>query len=74
MLNDFYDIKTEPVVQLSAFYGEPKKIAEKCLILFSKELHDYLLQKYTCREIGLITIMFHGISSQILIYRHHHTA
>ena len=35
-----YDDRTEPVVQLSAFYGEKKHLLDKCLILFSKELHD----------------------------------
>ena len=54
MLNDFYDIDTEPIVQLSAFYGEPKKIVEKCMIVFSKEIHDFLLHNYACREIGVI--------------------
>ena len=37
MLNDFYDVESEPVVQLSSFYGEPKNIVEKCIIVFSKE-------------------------------------
>lgn len=55
MLNDFYDIDTEPVVQLAAFYGSPKEIVEKCIIVFSKEIHEYLLKNYECREIGLIT-------------------
>ena len=54
MLNDFYDIDTEPVVQMSAFYGESKNIAEKCMIIFSKEIYDHLLQNHACREIGLI--------------------
>ena len=55
MLSDFYDIDTEPVIQLSAFYGEPKNILEKCIILFSKEIHDYLLCNYECKEIGFIS-------------------
>lgn len=55
MLNDFYDVESEPVVQLSSFYGEPKNIVEKCIIVFSKEIHDYILNQYVCREIGLIT-------------------
>lgn len=55
MLSDFYDIDTEPVVHLSAFYGQPRHIVEKCMIIFSKELHDYLLQTYSCKEIGLLT-------------------
>lgn len=31
MLKDFYDIETDPIVNLAAFYGKPKEIAEKCL-------------------------------------------
>ena len=57
MLSDFYDIDTEPVIQLSAFYGEPKNILEKCIILFSKEIHDYLLCNYECKEIVCCAIM-----------------
>lgn len=55
MFSDFYDIDTEPVIQLSAVYGEPKNILEKCIILFSKEIHDYLLCNYECKEIGFIS-------------------
>ncbi len=54
MLNDFYDIDTEPVLHLSDFYGEAKNILEKCMIIFSKQIHEYLLQNYECREIGRI--------------------
>ena len=49
-----YDDRTEPVVQLAAFYGEKKHILDKCLILFSKELHDWLLSRYDCAVIGCI--------------------
>ncbi|SFN96256.1 Uridine phosphorylase [Pseudobutyrivibrio sp. UC1225] len=55
MLKDFYDIETEPIVNLEAFYGKPKEITDKCLIIFSKEIHDYLLANYACENIGTIT-------------------
>lgn len=54
MLNDFYDIETEPVIKLEEFYGEQKYIADKCLIVFSKEIHDYLIKNYECSEVGCI--------------------
>lgn len=54
MLKDFYDDKTEPIVDLRAFYGEPKRLVEKCLIVFSKELHSYLMAHYACEQIGLM--------------------
>lgn len=50
--SDFYDTETEPIVQLGHFYGEPKHIVEKCLIIFSKEIHTYLLEQFACEQIG----------------------
>ena len=49
-----YDINTDPVVSLESFYGKPKKLVEKCLIVFSKVIHDYLLHSYECSIIGEI--------------------
>lgn len=49
-----YDITTKPLVSLESFYGKPKKIVEKCLIVFSKLIHDYLLRSYDCSVIGEI--------------------
>ena len=47
MIIDDFDIDTQPVVNLESFYGKPKKIVEKCLITFSKVIHDYLLSSMT---------------------------
>ena len=55
MLKDFYDIDTEPIVSLEAFYGKPKHIADKCLIIFSKEIHQSLLEHFECRKVGMIS-------------------
>ena len=52
MLIHDYDAETEPVVRLEAFYGPKKHLADKCLILFSKRIHDYLLDTRDCRLIG----------------------
>lgn len=49
-----YDPHTQPVVHLEAFYGEKKHLLDKCLILFSKEIHDHLLSRYDCAVIGHI--------------------
>lgn len=54
IIHDF-DNKTEPVIRLEHFYGEPKHLVDKCLIIFSKEIHDHLLASYTCEQIGTIT-------------------
>ena len=49
-----YDIDTEPIVTLESFYGKPKKNVKKCLVTFSKVIHDYLLSNYDCSVIGEI--------------------
>ncbi|MBR5110817.1 MAG: nucleoside phosphorylase [Clostridia bacterium] len=51
IIHDF-DNSTAPIVNIEHFYGKPKKIVEKCLILFSKVIHDYLLSHYDCKVIG----------------------
>ncbi len=52
MLKDFYDDKTEAIVDISNFYGEKRHILDKCLILFSKQIYEYILQEYECEQIG----------------------
>ena len=49
-----YDAQTEPLVRLEAFYGPKKRLADKCLILFSKEIHDHLVETLDCMEVGRI--------------------
>ncbi|SDB64182.1 nucleoside phosphorylase [Butyrivibrio sp. INlla16] len=51
MLKDFYD-ETEPIVKLEHFYGEQKHLVDKCIIIFSKEIHDHILEKFHCEEIA----------------------
>ena len=52
MLKEFYDDKTEAIVDISNFYGDKKHILDKCLILFSKEIYEYVLKEYECEQIG----------------------
>lgn len=49
---DFYDIETEPIISLKNFYGEKKHYVDKCLIVFSKKIHEYLLENYECEKLG----------------------
>ena len=49
-----YDNDTSPVVNLEHFYGKSKHIVDKCLILFSKVIHDHLLEEYACERIATI--------------------
>lgn len=55
MITDSYDIQTEPMLSLRDFYGEPGHLVEKCLILFSKSIHQYLLDTFDCQPIGTLT-------------------
>ena len=43
MREEFYDDKTEPIIELKQFYGEQKHLVDKCLIIFSKVIHDHIL-------------------------------
>jgi uridine phosphorylase len=52
MHEDFYDDKTEPIIELQNFYGEQKHLVDKCLIIFSKVIHDHILEKFECKVIG----------------------
>ena len=54
MITDCYDIETKPIIDIKCFYGEPKHLVDRCLIIFSKKIHSYLLDTYACEEIGLI--------------------
>ncbi len=54
IIHDF-DKETEPMIKLENFYGEPKRLVSKCLVIFSIELHRTLLETYECSQIGLIT-------------------
>ena len=65
MIIDCYDIKTEPIISMRDFYGEPKHILDICLIIFSKDIHTHLLDTYDCEEIGLLT----ACNGNIVIYK-----
>ena len=40
-----YDPHTRPIVRMEAFYGEKKHLVDRCLVIFSKEIHDHLLSR-----------------------------
>lgn len=69
MITDCYDIKTEPIISLRDFYGEPKHIVDICLIIFSKEIHTHLLNTYECDEIGVVAACNGNISIYKLNYK-----
>lgn len=51
IIHDF-DADTEPLVDLESFYGPSKHLVEKCLVIFSKSIHDYLLGSRECTVVG----------------------
>ena len=52
MIIDCYDIETEPIINASDFYGEPKHLVDVCLILYSWEIQEHLLNTFKCEKIG----------------------
>ena len=52
MFTDFYDDGTEPIVKLEQIYGKQKHIVDKCLIIFSKVIHDHILKEFECEVIA----------------------
>ena len=53
IIHDF-DPETPSMIDMAAFYGPRQHQVDKCLILFSKEIHDGLLDRYDCTVIGRI--------------------
>ena len=37
--SDFFDKETEALIDLNVIYGAGKHITDKCMIIFSKEIH-----------------------------------
>lgn len=55
MLDDFFDIDSEPIITLEPFYGPKKHLVDKCLVLFSIKIYEYLIDKFCCNKIAVIT-------------------
>ena len=54
MIIDSYDNQTEPIVSLSAFYGEQKYICDICIVIFSKVIFDNVLASFPCEKVAEI--------------------
>ena len=63
MIIDSFDT-SEPILTLDHFYGKKGHIIDKCLVLLSREIFDYLKSNYNLNQIGLIG----GSSYKIPIY------
>ncbi|MDD7434428.1 MAG: nucleoside phosphorylase [Peptoniphilaceae bacterium] len=54
MREDFYDIKSQPMITLEAFYGKKATLVKKCIVLFSKVIYDHVLHTFSCEQIARI--------------------
>ncbi len=54
MITESFDNKTEPILGLRDFYGVQKHLIDVCLIIFSREIYDTVLETYECEKIGAI--------------------
>lgn len=55
MITDSYDPQSPSLIELKDFYGEQKHLVNTCLVLFSGELHRYLLEYFECEVIAQMT-------------------
>ena len=46
--SDFFDKETEALIDLNVIYGAGKHITDKCMIIFSKEIHTYDGNRFRC--------------------------
>lgn len=54
MIIHSFDTKSEPIATTQAFYGEQKHICDTCIVTFSREIFDYVLENYNCPQIDEI--------------------
>lgn len=52
MIIDSYDVNSEPIVRLESFYGEKRYLVEKCILIFSKIIYEYILNNFECKQIA----------------------
>ena len=53
MITDAFD-KSEVLFGPKDFYGEQKHLCEKCIIVFSEVIFEYMLETYAHEETGVI--------------------
>ncbi len=65
MITDCYDDKTEQIISIRDFYGEPRNIVDVCLIIFSRKIYEHLLDTFECEEIARL----HACNGEYPIYK-----
>lgn len=68
MITDSFDDKTPPIVSFGDFYGEQKHLIDTCLVTFSKQIADNVLETFDCTQIADI----HAANGLIPIYQFTH--
>jgi len=54
MKEDFFDESGESLINLDIFYGPKQNIIKKCLVLFSENIKNYLLDNFKCEQISAL--------------------
>ena len=54
MITDSFDIKTQPITNFHSFYGEQKHLVDVCIVTFSKQIYDSVLETFDCEKIAEI--------------------
>lgn len=67
--SDFFDMESEPVIDLHFVYGQPGHMVDKCMIVFSHAIHAYLLKHYDCKEIAQLSVCNGRIPIYCLTYK-----
>ena len=53
MITDAFD-NSEVLFGTKDFYGEQKHLCDKCMIVFSEQIFEYMLDTYEHQEVGVI--------------------
>lgn len=69
MITDSFDNKTQPLFTLKDFYGERKRLVDICLVIFSKNIFDYILSTFRCEKIAVMKVVNGDISVYKFAYR-----
>lgn len=54
MITDSFDVKTELVTSVGAFYGEQRHICDVCIVTFSKVIFENVLTSFACEKVAEI--------------------
>ena len=68
MIIDSFDT-SEPILKLEDFYGEKGHILEKCLVLLSDEIFDYIQSQYELKQVGSIRSSSYNIPIYAFEYK-----